>query len=543
MVRLLLSACLAWLIAAVPAAASGIALFLINERHDSLRTAEDAPELLRLVRRFEAAGFDTDQATDLSAPALRAALTDLDRRIADERPERVVIVFAGYSLHNDSSSWLMGADASEPGRANIDTIGVRLETPLAVAERIQGGSIVAIADLGYPERMDDGFDPGISPVPDVPQGVSLLSGRPDALRGVLDEVIVPGTNLGDAVDAYSDVRLRGFDPAYLTFLPDDHEPESQSDRDDWRMAEDEGTIAAYRAYLDAWPDGLFAGDARSAIEELESSPERVEDDLGLTREERRAVQRDLTILNFDPRGIDGIFGSGTRAAIRSWQSANDHTRTGYLDRDQIFQLAGQAARRAAELEEEARERQAQQDREDRQYWRDTGGGRDEAGLRAYLERYPDGIFSNIARERLDEIEEERRNEAEARDREAWDRARRNDTAQAYERYLRDYPEGAFVEEARARIRELTRPERERPDIEAARQEEEALGLPRFTRMMIERQLASRGFDPGTVDGELDGQTRRAIRRYQRAADMPVTGYLTQGLVAQLMADSVFQLFE
>ena len=68
-------------------------------------------------------------------------------------------------------------------------------------------------------------------------------------------------------------------------------------------------------------------------------------------------------------------------------------------------------------------------------------------------------------------------------------------------------------------------------------------LPRFTLVIVEQRLAALGFDPGEIDGRLDTDARRAIRRYQRASDLPVTGYLTPGIVSRLMADSVFQLFE
>lgn len=543
MLRQIVSVCLLWMVFAVPASASGLALFIVNERHEHLRTAREAPDFLRLVRRFEAAGFETDEATDLSAAALRSALMALDQRIIRERPERVVIVFAGYTLHSENSTWLMGTDATDPGLANIDAIGVRLETLLAIAGRIQGGAVVALAELGYPERLGEGFQQGLPIALNVPQGVSVLRGPSGQLSDALAMVATPGTNLAEAARQSRQVRVEGFNPAYLTFLPEGHEPSTDADRRDWREAEEEGTGDAYRAYLAAWPNGLFAEDARAAIARLENTPERIEEALGLTRDERRAIQRDLTILNFNPRGIDGIFGPATRAAISAWQGANSHRQSGFMDRDQIFQLAGQAARRAAELEAEARERQAEEERQDRAYWRDTGAGRDEAGLRAYLERFPDGVFSSIARERLDEIEGARRQAAQARDRAAWDIALRDDTVGAYERYLRDFPNGAFADQARGRIDELTRPTRPRPNLEAARAEEEAMALPRFTLLIVEQRLAALGFDPGVIDGRLDNDARRGIRRFQRAAELPVTGFLTQEIVSRLMADSVFQLFE
>ena len=64
----------------------------------------------------------------------------------------------------------------------------------------------------------------------------------------------------------------------------------------------------------------------------------------------------MTLLDYNTRGIDGIFGRGTRAAISSWQTANSTDVTGFLNTDQITRLDAQAERRAAELEAEAERR-------------------------------------------------------------------------------------------------------------------------------------------------------------------------------------------
>ncbi len=63
-----------------------------------------------------------------------------------------------------------------------------------------------------------------------------------------------------------------------------------------------------------------------------------EADLGLGREQRRAVQAGLTRRGFDTRGVDGIFGQGTRNAIAAWQRANDQEATGYLTAAQYDRL-------------------------------------------------------------------------------------------------------------------------------------------------------------------------------------------------------------
>src|SRR3712207_9047012 len=104
----------------------------------------------------------------------------------------------------------------------------------------------------------------------------------------------------------------------------------------------------------------------------------------------------------------------------------------YLNREQIERLSGQAARRAQQLEAEAERQQQAAQRADRAYWEETGARGDEAGLRAYVARYPDGLFAEDANDQLARIEELKRDQAQAQDRAAWDAARRTDTLAAYQ---------------------------------------------------------------------------------------------------------------
>lgn len=69
-----------------------------------------------------------------------------------------------------------------------------------------------------------------------------------------------------------------------------------------------------------------------------ASAAQAEADLGLSRQQRMAIQVGLTQRGFDTRGIDGIFGRGTRGAIATWQRAGDVAATGYLTGDQARRL-------------------------------------------------------------------------------------------------------------------------------------------------------------------------------------------------------------
>ena len=59
--------------------------------------------------------------------------------------------------------------------------------------------------------------------------------------------------------------------------------------------------------------------------------EAVEAALGLDGSARRAIQRGLAVSGVDPGAPDGIFGPGTRGALRRWQASGGLAATGYLD--------------------------------------------------------------------------------------------------------------------------------------------------------------------------------------------------------------------
>lgn len=63
--------------------------------------------------------------------------------------------------------------------------------------------------------------------------------------------------------------------------------------------------------------------------------------LNLTYDERREVQRRLTLLGYSTRGIDGSFGTNTRRALASWQRDEGQRVSGYLTADQLRALRRQ----------------------------------------------------------------------------------------------------------------------------------------------------------------------------------------------------------
>ena len=112
-------------------------------------------------------------------------------------------------------------------------------------------------------------------------------------------------------------------------------------------------LAALLDYKAKFPAGVYADLASIQIESSrkrtvsggsrqELSSEAVEAGLGLTRDDRRRIQRALTAEGFRPGRPDGLFGRRTRTAIAAWQAARGAKRTGFLDADGVKELLAAA---------------------------------------------------------------------------------------------------------------------------------------------------------------------------------------------------------
>ena len=531
-------------------AANDSALLLGVERYATLGRADNGTAIGAAAGPLTQLGFDVQSSMNGSGADMRAAGQRFVENI--DQAEAVIASLSGRFVTDGRNDWYLLPESAATDPLGIGADALSVDALLAVLAAAPGRSLLV---LGLEESavpaLGSGLRPGLA-LSDLPQGVTIVRGAPRVVGDYLSRLAAaPGEDAITLAARTRGLSLSGYVPRSLVPVPETRAVAGVGGALNIdRAAEDalwDGTQAldtaqAYLDYLSRYPQGQYAAEASARLAAIQSEPNRAdrlaEEAINLSREARRGIQRALTVLEFDTRGIDGIFGPGTRRAITNWQQENGYAQTSYLTLDQINRLDAQAARRTAELEAAAERQRALEEQRDRAYWEETGARGDEPGFRAYLSRYPDGVFSAQATQGLAQIEAAKRSEAEAADAEAWDTARRADTLAAYRTYLSGFPQGSFREEAQSRIDALDRESRNAQSEEAARAAETELRVDPITARLLEARLQQLGLEPGRVDGTFDNDTRRAIRRYQRDRNLDQTGYLNQATVARLLSDAI-----
>ncbi len=593
---------------AASASAEGAALVI------GAKTYANAPEAVSaecdanaVAEAMEAAGYDVTLALSPDRAALRTAL-DTFAGVADDA-DRIAIFYAGHAIRMQGETFLAPSDMVGDTPVSVALDGVPLSALLALAATKPGAALVFV-DLAEKQ----GFaptafaDPGLAAV-DAPEGVLIVSAAApgealnrnrwwgsDFAKAVSGAFLAPGAEAmdvaagltapiwttGAVADDFALVTTSATPPAPAAAAGTDIA--TQIELAFWQSTEASGTKADYEAYLGRYPDGLFAviaqnrigasastsvtapGTAASNAPRVATAEDRAaaaEAALGMSRDQRRAVQANLTELGYDTNGVDGIFGRGTRGALRLWQDSEQLPVTGYLtaaERTLLQSAANEAvAVREAAAAEAAKMTAAEARKAEDDFWLRSRRVGTIAAYQRYLTTYPDGIYRNDARTlivRATRQEDERSwqeatelNSATAYDRyldqfpdgqqaieaqrrydaltteerrqdgtalarkedDAWRRAEAENTSDAYGAFRDAFPDGRYAAEAQNRERKLVA--QERKDAEAA------LKLDQASWRSIEQRLAFLGFDPGQQDGNVTNETRGAIQGYRRSRSM------------------------
>ncbi|MEZ5870460.1 MAG: protein kinase [Nitratireductor sp.] len=217
--------------------------------------------------------------------------------------------------------------------------------------------------------------------------------------------------------------------------------------DDWTKEDekwaalDRSSLEALRGYVGEFRDGLHEDEAQAIITKLEADDARWAQVSGA-----RSIKRIQSYLDAFPQGRhasearDQI--AGLRKAEREAFAEVEFSRRisdleGFRREFPDGELLGRADEQISKLRAEEKE-----------HWEGISDSRSAAVFEAYLARFPDGVHAPEARERIAQIEQS------STERVAWQQAQRADTIAAYQQYLNDYPVGEFSLQAKDRIKVL-----------------------------------------------------------------------------------------
>ncbi|MDE0149157.1 MAG: caspase family protein [Rhodospirillaceae bacterium] len=113
----------------------------------------------------------------------------------------------------------------------------------------------------------------------------------------------------------------------------------------------------------------------------------------------------------------------------------------------------------------------------------------------------------------------------------WESVRDRDRPADLRAYLDRYPQGTFAALARNRLKDLT----DARNAFASEAAEAALNLTARDRKKVQTGLWVLGFDPGVPDGVFGDRTRKAIREWQEFRSRPATGFLDAASARTLRA--------
>lgn len=482
------------------------AVIIANRSYESLANVSGATAALALSKALRAADFEVSTFSNLDARGMQRAVSTIEDVM--QSGDQILVLVSGQIVPSGNGHWLLATDATTPSALMPGDNALSLDA-LATALSGSGASAVLLAGDAQLRNMD------------VPQGVSVFSGDTSALTALVrDGLLMEGRSLASIADtAGRGIIASGYLPEGRAFLTSTTAtaalPDGISDQDleDFLFAKAKAanTETALSGFLQRYPSGANASIARNMLSDLTKSPTElardVETGLRLTRADKQAVQSDLTLLGYDTNGVDGVFGRGSRSAIRRWQAANSVGANGYLTRAQI-----------SLIQDMANDTRQQGEREDAAYWRQTGRFGTADGYSAYLSRFPNGIFAQLAKQELGELQSAN----EARD---WAQTRQANTADGYRAFLDLYPQSAYAPEAQARLDALTPSGPSQAEIAAAKAQEDKAMANVLFRVLAEQRLAGLGYNPGATDGRFDDATRAAIAGYQQANGLVATGYL------------------
>lgn len=366
-----------------------------------------------IAASLEWAGFEVTHAQDLDYRSLQRAVIDFGRGLKEAGEDTVGLVFyAGHAIQANGENYLIPVDSDIQDALDLDIqalpVSILMRSLESAGNRLNMVVLDACRNNPFAALNRSGTR-GLAKV-DAPFGTLLAystapgdvatdgSGRNSPYSAALAKAIqIPGLPVeqlfkrvrvdvmertGNRQVPWESSSLIGdfyFTPGAQTAVPD-QAPAPSSGGDDaeiayWKSIATSDNPIDFQGYLAAYPNGTFRDVAEQRIASLQS-----------TQDEQAARQAWEMVKN-----------SGDAAAIQD--VAARYPGTVYAEMAQIkLQSLVQASELSAESNDQASLARGETER---LFWDSIKDSTNATDYEAYLERYPNGSFSAIARIRLD----------------------------------------------------------------------------------------------------------------------------------------------
>ena len=369
-------------------AAGRVALVVGNSTYSHIgrlpNPGNDAADVTAALRRL---GFEVTTELDADRVELNDALRAFTRRSVGA--DVSLVFYAGHGMEMDGENYLLPVDARLERDTDVRYETVTLDDVLAATT---GASLrVVILDACRNNPLARSMQRTVA-------RRSVSRGSFGALNEDLlgDETLVAYAAAAGTVADDGAGRNSPYTTALLSYLEGPLELSAVFRRVRARVLEATGGRQRPHEYGSLLGDHYLGGG-------VVLDPRAAEAALGLDRPARRLIQQGLAAAGFSPGPADGVFGRGTRAAIRSWQASRGAAATGYLDAAGATALGvpvAVATGSGVPLPVSAAVPAAVQAQQETVFWQSIATSSTAADFEAYLARWPRGTYAPLATNRL-----------------------------------------------------------------------------------------------------------------------------------------------
>jgi hypothetical protein len=370
---------LATVLAAFPAAAKNVALVIGNGAYQNTSAlpnpGRDAEAFAAFLR---GAGYEVTTVTDGTRSQMSQALAKFGQSLQPD--DTAVFYYAGHGLQMAGENYLMGVEASLFTEFDVPAESVSLNDILELMEaKAQVSMLFIDACRNNPlaEQMAKtatrSVARGLAPVEVSGDGAMVAfaagpgqvafdgdGGNSPFTGALVRHLGTPGLEVSVAFKrVIADVRsltARQQEPQIVSSLATEVffggtsgavlpvVPVVDLAEVDYAKAERLNTTRGWQLYLEKHPEGFFAELAQKALDLLlgrpieGSTPEEIENNLALSREQRREIQVQLNELGYSLGAPDGVFGSNSRREFARYQVAAGLQETGFVSGAMLTKL-------------------------------------------------------------------------------------------------------------------------------------------------------------------------------------------------------------